>query len=143
MYLLTVLNLVSGANRTAFTECHRSVSWLPPSCDLFDMLWASLWFIGLDAAVQTQFPPGLFAADLVGGGHRRSLVLDTATTATATSSSSNALATSAFGGTGTGDVNTQQGYVRRSCRPSVCVAGCRAVSHPPRRCLCFCPCVSP
>eukprot|EP01033_Poteriospumella_lacustris_P001610 gene1610-1172_t len=109
VYLLTVLNLVSGANRTAFTECHRSVSWLPPSCDLFDMLWASLWFIGLDAAVQTQFPPGLFAADLVGGGHRRSLVLDTATTATATSSSSNALATSAFGGTGTGDVNTQQG----------------------------------
>lgn len=133
VYLLTVLNLVSGANRTAFTECHRSVSWLPPSCDLFDMLWASLWFIGLDAAVQTQYPPGLFAADLVGGGsgggHRRSLVLDTTAT-TSSSSSSAALATSAFGG-GTGDVNTQQGYVRLSVRLSVSrgVARCLAVSH--------------
>jgi hypothetical protein len=77
-YLLAVLNLVSGANRAAFTELQSP--YLPPQFDLFDLMWTNLWFIELDAAIQTQYPQGLFSAEFGNSSRsiRRTLFLDQA-----------------------------------------------------------------
>lgn len=77
-YFVTVLNLVSGANRSVFTELQGAL--LPPQFDLFDLLWTNVWFIELDAAIQTQYEPGLFSPEFGNSARtiRRSLFLDSA-----------------------------------------------------------------
>lgn len=91
-YIITVLNLVSAADRKALAAVPGSASGnqhllLPPQYDLLDFFWSQLWFISLDAAIQTQLPAGLFSAELGGTqALRRSLLMDAAAAAASASS---------------------------------------------------------